>query len=799
MNFQKTKMNLKAMTFLGLFSLIQISSFGQIFIEAEDYNDMFGIQTENTLDIGGGLNIGYIDSNDWLEYEIDIPMMGDYIFSFRTASLSGGGDINISSQGVDVGTVNIPVTGDWQNWETFEGTAIPLEQGLQNIRLTAVSGGFNINWIEIKLADPVDADLPTIPNILSSEADVHTIKLTWNESTDATSVITGYKIFNNNNFLAYAQDTSFSLTKLAPETEYNLNVRATDLAGNQSDPGILTISTTAIEWDIVWSDEFDGTEVDESKWNFQVGGNGWGNDEAQYYTDGNNSSIENGCLIIEARQETIGGNEYTSSRMNNANKGDFLYGRIEVRAKLPSTGGTWPAIWTLPTDWIYGNWPDAGEMDIMEHTGNNLNYVFGTIHTGAYNHQDGTQVGGGVLMDDVVNTFHTYILEWYPDHLDWYYDDQIIFTYENEYQTFEEWPFDTPHHLLLNIAVGGGLGGTIDHNGVWPQQMKVDYVRIYDFEIGAGDTIAPSIPTNLAAEVSGVVVDLSWQTSIDDQYVEKYFIYQDNELIDSVSGTIYSVNFLSPLTEYTFGVQARDFGGNYSDTVTTIAITEDIEPIPIPGKFEAEDYLNMLGMESETCTDIGGGLNMGFIDEGDWLEYYVDVASDGEYFLTTRAASASQVGNFELLDEDENVLVTTQTPFTGGWQNWESTVSTGFNLSAGVQKIQIRALSEEFNFNWFAISTNPDDYITSTISLEKKNEVVFPNPFDGEELFVKLNENISSVEIRIHTIEGKVSFQREYQNVNDQIVIDDLNLKTGLYILTITGGGFSSHHKLLSK
>ena len=164
MNFTK---NLKVTILLGLLSVVQFPSFGQIFIEAEDYDDMYGVQAESTLDIGGGVNLGYINSNDWLEYEVDIPMTGDFIFSFRTASLSGGGDINISSQGVAVGTVSIPATGDWQNWETVEGSAIPLEQGLQTIRLTAVSGGFNINWLEIKLANPVDTDLPTTPNILS--------------------------------------------------------------------------------------------------------------------------------------------------------------------------------------------------------------------------------------------------------------------------------------------------------------------------------------------------------------------------------------------------------------------------------------------------------------------------------------------------------------------------------------------------------------------------------------------------------------------------------------------------------
>jgi beta-glucanase (GH16 family) len=801
MYLQKKKITifLKVMVLLGILSLVQLSSFAQIFIQSEDYDNMEGIQTEACTDFGGGLNVGYIDGNDWMEYDLDIPMTGDYIISLRAASLNGGGGLNISSQGVSLGNITIPSTAGWQDWQTVDGTAIPLEQGLQSIRFTATSGGFNLNWFEIKLSNPVDNDAPTIPNIVESTADVHTIILRWNTSNDPTTIITGYKIFRDNDFLAFAKDTSFILTKLPPETEFNLSVKACDLAGNESDPELLTMETTAINWDLAWSDEFNGTEVDNSKWNFQVGGGGWGNGEAQYYTDGNNSSVENGCLIIEARQETVGSNQYTSSRMNNANKGDFLYGRIEVRAKLPSTGGTWPAIWTLPTDWIYGNWPDAGEMDIMEHTGNNLNYVFGTIHTGAYNHQDGTQVGSGVLLDNVVDSFHIYTLEWYPDHLDWYYDDQIIFTYENEYKTFAEWPFDTPHHLLINIAVGGGLGGTINHNGVWPQQMKVDYVRIYDFDLGAGDTIAPSTPTNLQAAVEGVNVELTWNTSIDNEYVEKYYIFQNNQLIDSIAGTIYMVKFLDPLTEYTFGVQAKDFGGNFSDPLTTMATTEDIEKILIPGQFEAEDYLNKQGMEAEPCTDIGGGVNMAFIDEGDWLNYYVDVANDGEYFLATRAASQSQNGNLELLNENEDVLVSVETPVTGGWQNWETTVSESFNLNAGVQRIRIKALSPEFNLNWFAITTDSTDYSTAINSIEISNMVIYPNPFDGEKLFINLGKNASSVEVCIYTIEGKVAYQQQYEHIDNHLAIEGLSLNSGLYILTIKYEGYSSQYKLISK
>jgi beta-glucanase (GH16 family) len=579
MNLQANRKQgfLKVLVFWGLLSFVQLPAYSQIFIQAEDFVEMNGVQTENCTDHGGGLNVGYIDDGDWMEYDINIPIAGNYIISVRAASLDGGGILNVINNDNSLGNINIPATGGWQNWQTIEGGVITLEEGTQSIRLLATIGGFNLNWFEIKLANPVDDDLPTTPTIVDNYSNGRSITIYWDSSSDLTTLVTGYKIFNNGNFVGFTSGNSIKLTSLLPEQEYTFDVYSCDLAGNQSNPIQVIASTTAVNLELIWFDEFEGTEVDQSKWNFQVGGDGWGNGEAQYYTNGANSSVTNGNLIIEARQETVGSNNYTSSRMNTSGKGDFLYGRIEVRAKLPSTGGTWPAIWTLPTEWVYGNWPDAGEIDIMEHRGNHLNYVFGTIHTGAYNHIQNTQQSGGKLFNDVVNTYHTYALEWYPDHLDWYYDDELVFTFNNEYKTFKEWPFDVPHHILLNVAIGGGLGGVIDHNGVWPQQMTVDYVRVYDFNFDEGDTIAPSAPTNLQASVEGVNVELSWNRSVDNEFVDKYHIFKNEVLIDSTSRLNYTQNNLDPLTDYSFSIKAKDFAGNYSDQASINVTTGEIQ------------------------------------------------------------------------------------------------------------------------------------------------------------------------------------------------------------------------------
>jgi hypothetical protein len=162
-------------------------------------------------------------------------------------------------------------------------------------------------------------------------------------------------------------------------------------------------------------------------------------------------------------------------------KGDWLYGRIEVKAKLPLGKGTWPAIWMLSTDWAYGGWPASGEIDIMEHVGYDPGVVHGTVHTEAYNHSIGTQVGKSVQVPDAMSNFHVYAIDWTPESIKWYLDDQLYFTFNNQNKTYKEWPFDKQFHLLLNIAIGGNWGGAqgIDPN-LTEAIMEVDYVRVYN-------------------------------------------------------------------------------------------------------------------------------------------------------------------------------------------------------------------------------------------------------------------------------------------------------------------------------
>lgn len=232
---------------------------------------------------------------------------------------------------------------------------------------------------------------------------------------------------------------------------------------------------------LVWNDEFDGQNINPNKWGWEINGDGGGNNELQYYTGlPTNSFIDSGKLILRAIKENYNGKEYTSARLRTLNKGDWLYGRIEVSAKVPTGIGTWPAIWMLPTELEYGGWPASGEIDIMEHVGYDPNVIHGSVHTLAYNHTIGTQKTAKLSIPTATTAFHTYAIEWFADHIDFYIDKIKYYTFNNENSGYQKWPFDMRFHLILNLAVGGNWGGVqgIDDNA-FPAQMEVDYVRVY--------------------------------------------------------------------------------------------------------------------------------------------------------------------------------------------------------------------------------------------------------------------------------------------------------------------------------
>jgi len=251
------------------------------------------------------------------------------------------------------------------------------------------------------------------------------------------------------------------------------------------------------QWQLVWSEEFDRDGLpDPSRWTYEEGF--VRNQEAQYYTRerAENARVERGVLILEARKEQFpnprfeAGSaswqrgrqfaEYTSASVTTEGKAAWRYGRIEVRAKLPTGRGTWPAIWMLGVNRREAGWPRCGEIDIMENVGFDPGMIHANIHTEAYNHVKKTNKGGSLKLEKPHADFHVYAVEWSPDQMDFFVDERNYFTFRNEKTGSAAWPFDQPFYLILNVAIGGAWGGQkgID-DSIFPQRMEVDYVRVY--------------------------------------------------------------------------------------------------------------------------------------------------------------------------------------------------------------------------------------------------------------------------------------------------------------------------------
>lgn len=254
-------------------------------------------------------------------------------------------------------------------------------------------------------------------------------------------------------------------------------------------PGYLTQSMEGKDWKIVWRDEFSGSGLpDSTRWSYNIGNWGWGNNEPQYYTEKRtqNARLEDGNLIIEARKNDIG-QPWTSARLTTQGKQSFLYGRIEIRAKVPEGRGTWAAGWMLGDSYEDElSWPYCGEIDILEcvgyeiddSTGNGRNHA--TCHTPKYYFKKGNQISGQIELEMMNDVFHTYAVEWYPDVIYGLVDGERYYTYDKNADELE-WPFDQPQNIILNLAVGGGWGGAkgIDEN--WEKhQFIIDYVRVYE-------------------------------------------------------------------------------------------------------------------------------------------------------------------------------------------------------------------------------------------------------------------------------------------------------------------------------
>ncbi|MBI1290722.1 carbohydrate-binding protein [bacterium] len=414
-------------------------------------------------------------------------------------------------------------------------------------------------------------------------------------------------------------------------------------------------SASAREWQLVWADEFNGTSIDGSKWTHEVNGAGGGNNELQYYTArSQNSFIRDGKLVIRAIKETYTGPDgtrgYTSARLNSRYKGDWVYGRIEARLKVPGRQGLWPAFWMLPSDYEYGGWAASGEIDIMEHRGDLPSTLYSTIHHGG-TWPNNTYTGSSMEGPDFTLDFHEFAVEWDPTEIRWYLDGNQIYSVDAWYSTSAPFPapFNKRFHVLLNLAVGGNfLPNPPDNATYFPREYEIDWVRVYT------EVLNP----NAQSPFGGTVA--------------------------TIPGIVEAADF--------------DLGGQdvaYRDT--TVANTL--------GAARLTESVDL-----EVSSDSGASYTVGAIEAGEWLEYTVNVQQAGSYLVTARVASATSGGALTAKMTDGSGQVrSAYAAFaaTGSWTTWQSVELGRMELAPGTHTLRVVAEASGFNLSTLDFSVPP--------------------------------------------------------------------------------------------
>jgi beta-glucanase (GH16 family) len=246
----------------------------------------------------------------------------------------------------------------------------------------------------------------------------------------------------------------------------------------------------AQQWQLVWNDEFDYTGLpDTNRWDFESGCSIRNKERQQYtYRDSQNAYVSNGQLAITAIYTP--NNEpckYTSASIISKYKQSWKYGRFEIKAQLPKGKGLWPALWLMPENSKNGVWPRCGEIDIIENVGENPYQIYCTVHTQQYNSNFENQRGIDFWVPNIYEQFHTYAIEWHPNGIDWFVDNEKRYSFPKESSDISVWPFDNFFYLIMNVAVGGtGAQTNIINNAILPQKMKIDYVRVYEWQAMPG-------------------------------------------------------------------------------------------------------------------------------------------------------------------------------------------------------------------------------------------------------------------------------------------------------------------------
>jgi beta-glucanase (GH16 family) len=480
---------------------------------------------------------------------------------------------------------------------------------------------------------------------------------------------------------------------------------------------------------LIWSDEFDSTSLDPSIWSFETGNNGgWGNNELEYYTNRTqNCNVQNGMLNFTAVKESYSGYNYTSARILTQNKFSVKYGKIEARIKLPYGQGIWPAFWMLGDDINQVSWPGCGEIDIMELIGGQGrdNTVYGSAHWGG-DYSKSYSLSSGIFAND----FHIFDITWDQKSIAWHVDGIT-------YNTLDITPaalsaFQKSFFIIFNLAVGGNWPGNPDNTSVFPETMQVDYVRVYQ-DTSSLPSVSIISPQNNSAFAANTNIILTANASIPNGSIAKVDFYQDAVKIGETFVSPYQMNWNNVLAG-NYRITAVAYSNNGSNTTSGIinvnvgsnAVTSPYggTPAPVPGTIEAENfdlggqnnayydsdtpndggqYRPSEGVDIETCTDVGGGYDVGWTANNEWIKYTISVKDSGTYQISARVSSNSTTGSMHFEIDGNDVTGTINVPNTGGWQTWSSVLSKNFILTSGIHQVKFFINTSGFNVNKFDI------------------------------------------------------------------------------------------------
>ena len=567
-------------------------------------------------------------------------------------------------------------------------------------------------------------------------------------------------------------------------------------------------------WELVWSDEFEGTSLNSNYWKYETGNGqgGWGTGQLDFATSRKeNVDVKNGKLIITLRHEDYHGFEYTSGRIHSRDLYSVKYGKIEARIKVAAGRGVGCAFWMLPQYEKYGWWPASGEIDIVETNGHEPYRNYGTVHFKQWEtHQ---YKGHDVISETSLATeMHLYTLLWDENSIKWYLDGKLYNEVFIKEPIDGRKPFNEAFYFIVSGGVGSDFSGKNIEDKLLPQTFEVDYIRVYkqaenphvlsasangnevevlfsehlrnpdlyfkDFEITdrgkklavasadmkprdnrimilktatpiaknsvltlryVGDSISslhnvkleksksvfilnnsvgsPPVPINVVTNSDFTIeVTLNKNCTVTKINPEDFIVKVNGEK-STLSGATISYNTSNKIMLQTVNplFKKDTISVGYSGTNILSADSGVLIPFSdfeikntltekylVPGKIEAENYSDQQGIQTETCKDIEGGRNVGYIDDGDWIDYKIYVNKPGKYRIDYRTSSKSATGELVLKIGDNTLTKTTIRP-TNDWQVWSTVSSDNFLLEKGIYTLRLYALKGDFNLNWFSV------------------------------------------------------------------------------------------------